>query len=122
MKSGKWIIFKSLILVVPSLLLGQDTLSPTQFLATAQLQKNIQLVQQKIDFQKNTDYTIPWFEKIEIRTETNDFELYQQEFALRISPNTKRQITAQNQFHQANIALSETEKAARVEGCTPPTL
>lgn len=92
-------------------LFGQDSLSITNFLAMTQQQSSIQYLQQKVDFQEQTDHSIGWFDRVEFRTETNDFEFSKQDFALRAKTNTQRQIDAQNQYHQANINLSQTEQA-----------
>jgi len=94
---------------VSTSLIGQDNLSTTNFLATAAQQQSIQVIQQKIDFQQAADYSINWFNELEFRTETNDFDFSKQEYTLRVKPNTKRQINAQNQFHQASINVNEIE-------------
>ena len=63
-----------------------------------------------MEFQSGQDAELPWIQELEFRTETNDFILKQQEYTVRVSPNTKRQRNAQMAFYQAMTELSKMER------------
>ena len=89
---------------------AQNGLSSTAFLALAEQQTAVQNARQQTEFQANQDAELPWLQELEFRTETNDFLWRQQEYAVRLTPNTKRQRTAQKEYHQAITELSRTEQ------------
>ena len=89
---------------------AQNDISLTTFLSSASQQKNVQIANQQLEFQAGQDAELPWIQELEFRTETNDFILKQQEYAVRVTPNTKRQRNAQSAFHQATAELSKTER------------
>jgi hypothetical protein len=88
---------------------AQNGLSSTAFLAAAEQQNTVQIATQQTDFQANQDGELPWLQELEFRTETNDFLWRQQEYVVRVTPNTKRQRIAQKEYHQAITELSKTE-------------
>lgn len=89
---------------------AQNDLSLTLFLSSASQQKNVQIANQNLEFQSGQDAELPWIQELEFRTETNDFILKQQEYTVRVSPNTKRQRNAQMAFYQATTELSKMER------------
>lgn len=80
------------------------------FLSSANQQKTVQFANQQVEVQAGQDVNLPWLQKFEFRTETNDFIWTQQEYAIRATPNTKRQRNAQQSYHQAIGELSKTEQ------------
>ena len=55
------------------------------------------------------DYTVPILEKIEVRSETNDFDLKQQDFSVRVSPNTSSSRKAHRLYHESVKFMAEME-------------
>lgn len=55
------------------------------------------------------DYTVPFIEKIELRSETNDFDLMKQDFSVRISPNNKSSREAHRRYHESVMFMAEME-------------
>lgn len=89
---------------------AQNGISSTLFLSSASQQQNVQIANQQVAFQAGQDAELPWLQELEFRTETNDFIWRQQEYAVRVTPNTKRQRNAQTNYHQALNNLSKTEQ------------
>ncbi len=110
MNHHKYILLFSFIIFNQTNFFAQNSLSTTSFLATATQQKTIQLANEKLAFQINQDMELPWLEELEIRTETNDFLWKQQEYTVRIQPNTIRQRKAQQSYNNAVLELTKTEQ------------
>ena len=80
-------------------MLGQQTMTATEFLGTAYQAPVVKLLQDQIKYQVTTDHTLPVIKELEIRTEFDEFDWAEQEYALRGEFNTKRQRKAQDEFH-----------------------
>lgn len=91
-------------------LTAQAQKTSTDFLATAKESQFAVSVDEKLDFLNNTDYTLPFIQQIEVRSETNDFQLREQEYSVRFSPNSPKQRRAQNNYHQAFIRDAKVDK------------
>lgn len=89
---------------------GQDVIGMKEFLASARYQESVTYQQQKASFLKEISHKLPLIEKLEVRTETNDFDLTQQEYLLRVSPNSRHSIKAQNQYQETNRHLADAEQ------------
>ena len=87
-----------------------NRLSTTIILATAKSQLGVQLEQEKAEYLKDNYFELPILEDVEFRTETRDFDIKQQEYRVRLTPNSYRQREALRQLHQAQIIETETEE------------
>ena len=72
--------------------------------------------EESVIFQKNKFYhltalpnDLSFIEKLEFRTETNDFDFRKQEYLLRVSPNSFKNIKSQRQFHETIEYMTEME-------------
>jgi hypothetical protein len=52
---------------------------------------------------------MPWFESYELRTETRDFDLDQQEYTFRLSPSTRKKVRAQESLYRHLEAAPDFE-------------
>ena len=104
---------KVLILAVLSLGLtavqAQKAVTAGQFLASAAESEIAGYEQTKTDFLQNRDFTLPWVQELEFRTETHDFRWDEQEYTLRLSPNLPHQQRRQREYHQAFRELTEAQ-------------
>ena len=80
---SKKILFTVLLLVNVLLLNAQTPLSTSDILASAKNQYVLQLQNQRVGFLKNATHKLPLVDEMEFRTETNDFQLSEQRYALR---------------------------------------
>lgn len=55
------------------------------------------------------DYAVPFLEKIEVRSETNDFDLRKQDYTVRVSPNTGSSRKAHRLYHESVKFMAEME-------------
>lgn len=90
----------------------QQTFTVKDFLAGAENQESVVIQDQKLEFFKTNSHGLPLFEKLEFRTETNDFDWRKQEFLLRVSPNSRRQQKTQQQYQQTVKNMTAMEKDA----------
>lgn len=91
-------------------------ISMKEILRTAKREKSMQRHQQQMDYIGKKSYEMPWLDGVEVRTETNNFNLQEQRFTLRVTTNSKAERKAerasqnsQNAWYSANeqILLSE---------------
>ena len=94
---------------------SQEVLSVNEFLATAKNEATVLLKQNEVDFLNNTSHDLPWVEKVEFRTRTNEFEPSQQEYVFRLSPHSPRERKSQQKYHNTNTRLHETTQALSIE-------
>lgn len=84
----------TLLLLWPSFVLSQSTIDAEQFFAIG-LSKFERLgsgIHEEVKFS--------WVDKYELRTETRDFDLDQQEYSFRLSPSTRKIRNAQKAYYQ----------------------
>jgi len=93
---------------------GQALISMNDFLATSHTQQEIVLGEQINEYLKTTNYKLPLVEKLEFRTESHDFDLSKQEFALRLTPNGLWQRKYQRLYHQSTILRSDLDQVANL--------
>lgn len=89
---------------------AQVQTTDTDFLATAKKSQTAAAQAEKLNFLQNTDHSLPFIQQLEFRTETHDFQIREQEFALRFTPNLPKQQRAQESYHQAFIRLIEADE------------
>ena len=109
------IILFNLNLLLPFSANSQQALSITEFLAAAKDEATVLLQQNEVDFLNNTSHDLPWIEKVEFRTRTDEFDFSQQEYVLRLSPHSPRERKSQQKYHNSNIRLHETGQALSIE-------
>ncbi len=106
----------AIFMLLPFLnLFGQTPLSVKTFLGTSAQQNTLEYQDKIVDFLQNTSYKMPWIEEVEIRSRTHDFELAQQEYIFRVTPNSPRQRWAQKKYHNSSIRALETERHILLE-------
>jgi len=82
-------------LVLPSICLSQQTINAEQFFALGL--SNFEQIEQSTGESVN----FSWINQYELRTETRDFDLAQQEYTIRVSPSTAKIRSAQKAFYEA---------------------
>ena len=97
------------ILLSSSFVLCQIPLNIIHFLETSDQQQNVVFQHKKNTFLNTHSYEIPLIKKLQFRTETNDFDIRQQEYLLRASINDPKKIDKQNQYQQAIRNTSEMD-------------
>lgn len=90
--------------------ISQAPLSVNSFLATSRTQKEMLHQEKIVQFLQRTAYQMPWIEQVELRTRTHDFEISQQEYIFRVTPNSPRQRWAQKKYHNSTIRTGEMEQ------------
>ena len=95
-----------------SMSIGQTNFSMKTFLASASQEESVLFQDQKFNFLTTTSHRLPLIEKMEFRTNTNDFDIKLQEYSLRISPNSLRSIKKQRQYQKTVQYLTEMERNA----------
>jgi len=99
-----WIIFLSVFTY------AQKPVTTSEILASAKNQYLIKLERQRLDFLKNNNPKLPIVDELEFRTETNEFNIRQQRYALRGRFFTKEQREAQANLNRAKIDLQSIEE------------
>lgn len=89
--------------------IGQNAFAIKDFLAGAEQQESVVFQHQKFNFLNTISHDLPIIEKLEFRTETNDFDFRKQEYLLRVSPNSIKNIKAQHQYQQTVQYMTEME-------------
>ena len=79
------------------------------FLKTFQQEEAVSFHKEKILGLSAYNYALPIIEKLEFRTETNEFDWKKQEYLLRVSPNSLRNIKTQRQFQETVRYMTEKE-------------
>ncbi len=93
---------------------GQESFTMQSFLANARSQENVAYQKKRASFLTNISHELPMIEKLEIRTETNEFDWRKQEYVLRASPNSLSTIKAQRQYQETNRFMAGTELNAEL--------
>lgn len=78
-------------------------------LNTAFEDNSVQFKHKKTNQLSTLDYNVPLIEKVELRSETNDFNLRKQDLSLRVSPNTGSSRRAHRQYHESVMFMAEME-------------
>ncbi|HFA48182.1 MAG TPA: hypothetical protein ENJ95_04100 [Bacteroidetes bacterium] len=88
---------------------GQETFTTNHFLAGAEQQESVVFQNQKLEFLTSISHELPMIEKLEFRTETNQLDFRKQEFLLRVSPNSFKNMETQRQYQTTVKNLTELE-------------
>jgi len=92
------------LLVLASLQVrAQVVFSSSDFLRAAYDDDAVMLLQKRYNFYKDRSYELPVIEDMELRTETNDFKLLEQEMVLRAKPVSRRVRDAQKNYNNAKL-------------------
>lgn len=62
-------------------------------------------------FLKNNNHQLPWYDKMEFRTETDELDFERQEYLFRLSLNSKKEIDAYKKLHAANLKMYDIENS-----------
>lgn len=65
---------------------------------------------EKLDYLTYNPYEVPLFDRVEFRTETHDFELGKQEYAIRVSPNSFKERKYNKKYYQSSLRLNQIRK------------
>lgn len=103
-----------LIILLPSVGLGQVVVTTSQILSTAKHQSQFSLQARKLDFLKTTPHHLPIIDRWEFRTQTHDLDLSEQRFTFRIRPNSRKERNGQQQLHLSTIQLYQEESRAEL--------
>jgi len=92
------------LLVLASLQVrAQVVFSSSDFLRAAYDDDAVMLLQKRYNFYKDRSYELPVIEDMELRTETNDFKLLEQEMVLRAKPVSRKVRDAQKNYNNAKL-------------------
>ena len=100
-------ILINLIVFLPIILFGQ--ISINNFLKSYRNEESVVFQYNKLYSLNTLSYNLPFIEKLEVRTETNEFDWRKQEYLLRVSPNSRKNVKTQRQFQETARYLSEKE-------------
>ena len=100
-------ILISLLGLLPIIIFAQ--ISVNDFLKSYKNEESVVFQYNKLYELNTRSYNLPYIEKLEVRTETNEFDWRKQEYLLRVSPNSRRNVKTQRQFQETARYLSEKE-------------
>ncbi|MEO6130493.1 MAG: TolC family protein [Saprospiraceae bacterium] len=102
-----WIFFSIGILFSLSLQ-GQSSLPVGQVLSSARHDRTVDLQQQHIDFISGTNQNIPFVDQISLRSETERFQVFRQQYLARLTVNGFGEMHQQHKLNQASM-MTETQ-------------
>lgn len=102
--------FISLVIFLPIITFGQ--ISITDFLESYRNEESVIFQKNKFYKLSTLSYDLSYIEKLEFRTETNDFDLRKQEYLVRVSPNSFRNVKTQRQYRETVRYMTEMELEA----------
>ena len=70
---------------------------------------NVKFHDEKSNKLKTLSYDIPLIEKLEFRTETNEFDLRKQEYLFRVSPNSRKSRKSHKSYHESIMHMTAME-------------
>ena len=108
-------IFFFLILTYCS---AQTVMTATDFLAKAEEDQTVERQAQFMNYLSSVPPDLPLIEEMEIRTETNDFDLAQQQYLLRMRTNNKHQQQLNRNLHNVRIRLNDAERQLLINEAT----
>ena len=62
---------------------------------------------EKLDYLRFNPFKVPLLRRVEFRTETHEFELSQQEYAIRISPNSFGERKYNKKYYETSVRINE---------------
>jgi len=87
-----------------------SAISISDFLATAKNDYMIEHQKEKIDFLKSSSSNTPFFDRIELRTQTDEFELSRQTYSVRLYPNGWGETKAGKNLYEITLNSHETQQ------------
>ena len=88
---------------------SQTGFTINDFLAGSDQQESVVFQKQKFNFLKTISHDLALIEKLEFRTEMNEFDFRKQDFLLRVSPNSFKNIKTQHQYQESIQYMTEME-------------
>ena len=88
---------------------SQNQFAVADFLLDANQENFVSFQRQKLYYFNTLSFELPIIERLEFRTETNEFDWRKQEYVLRASPNSFKNIKTQKQYQQSIQYLTEME-------------
>jgi hypothetical protein len=104
-----YFLFASLIFFINHSLCQNDL---NRFLKGFEKEESVLFQNQKVNYLANVSFNLPFIEKLEFRTETNDFDLRKQEYLIRVSPNSLKSIKTQKQYQETVQYMTKMELEA----------
>lgn len=102
----------AVLLSVLYLLFAKNTtaqITPSQILASAKNDAIFKLKNEQTDILRSNPLKMPNWDKVEFRMNVNEFDLQQNEYALRISKNPKGMIDGQKQVYSSLLQVADIE-------------
>lgn len=112
----KTIFLSCLLLFVGFTCYSQDQLTVASFLLDANQEEFVSFQRQKLYYFNSLPFDLPIIENLELRTETNEFDWRKQEYVLRVSPNSLKNIKTQKQYQESVKYLTEMELQTAFSG------
>ncbi len=106
----KTIILIGLLFFSPNFLFAQSDLD--YFIKGFQNDESVLFQGRKMNYMTTVPSNLPIIEKLEFRTESNGFNLQNQEYLIRVSPNSLRSIKTQKQFQETVLFMTKMEMEA----------
>lgn len=97
-------------LLIISLFGDAFSITVDEFLATARDDYTLNRQNEKIGFLNTTSSNTPFLDKIELRTETDEFEATRQQYSLRFYPNGWGETKSGKNVYETTLRCNETER------------
>lgn len=102
-------LFFLIALIMSGDLLSQRESGVSDYLKTATIDESVKYQQRKYNYYQGLDLDLPMLEKLEFRTETNDFKPREQEMLIRAKPISKHVKKAQKDYNNTSLELIKKE-------------
>jgi len=102
-------------LFVSTICIAQQDMSVGELLKSQVIGKEKTVLDNGLQFLKNENQTIPVLEKMEFRTETDEWNVEQQEYLFRMSFNTRKSQKIQSRITENNIQLYDLQTQRLIE-------
>lgn len=89
---------------------AQDSVSVIEVLKTSYSDISYKIQDQQLAYLQDNPFKVPVLDRVEFRTETRDFELEQQEYGLRIAPNSFGERKYNKNYYNSSVNLSELKR------------
>ena len=104
-----YLLFNGLIFLINGAFCQNDL---NRFLKGFEKDESVFFQNQKVNHLANVSYNLPFIEKLELRTETNDFNFRKQEYLIRVSPNSLKSMRTQKQYQETVQYMTKMELEA----------
>ena len=89
---------------------SQQKISIPEYLALVRDRQENKIYQERLDFITGQPSVLPFIEKVELRTETNQLNSFKLDYALRVSTNGLREIEHQRQIYSDEVRQVQLDK------------